>query len=119
MADETRAEVTPESGNFISAESHVPAGQGRDVIAQLETRGIDYIPAVERNSRPLNLAWTYFGAQFGYAVYVLGGLLPAFGLGWWASFWAIICGTLIGSLAVARAGSTASTGTGMASACAR
>jgi purine-cytosine permease-like protein len=101
MADETRAEVAPESGNFISAESHVPAGQGRDVIAQLETRGIDYIPAVERNSRPLNLAWTYFGAQFGYAVYVLGGLLPAFGLGWWASFWAIICGTLIGSLAVA------------------
>ena len=101
MADETQARITPESGNFTSAESHVPAGQGRDAIAQLETRGIDYIPAVERNSRPLNLAWTYFGAQFGYAVYVLGGLLPAFGLGWWASFWAIICGTLIGSLAVA------------------
>jgi purine-cytosine permease-like protein len=101
MADETQAKVTPESGNFTSAESHVPAGQGRDAIAQLETRGIDYIPAVERNSRPLNLAWTYFGAQFGYAVYVLGGLLPTFGLGWWASFSAIICGTLIGSLAVA------------------
>ena len=82
----------------------MPAGQGRDVIAQLETRGIDYIPAVERNSLPANLAWTYFGAQFGYAVYVLGGLLPAFGLGWWASFWAIIAGTLIGSLAVASVG---------------
>ncbi len=95
MADETQ-----ETGNFTSAESRVAVGQGRDAIGQLETRGIDYIPAVERNSRPANLAWTYFGAQFGYAVYVLGGLLPAFGLAWWPSFWAIICGTLIGSLAV-------------------
>ena len=73
MADETQ-----ETGNFTSAESRVAPGQGRDAIGQLETRGIDYIPAVERNSRPANLAWTYFGAQFGYAVYVLGGLLPAF-----------------------------------------
>ena len=88
-------------GEFTSGESHVPAGQGRDAIGQLETRGIDYIPASERNSRPANLAWTYFGGQFGYAVFVLGGLLPAFGLAWWPSFWAIICGTLIGSVAVA------------------
>ena len=95
MADEAQG-----PGNFTSAESRVAAGEGRDSIGQLETRGIDYIPAVERNSRPANLAWTYFGAQFGYAVYVLGGLLPLFGLGWWASFWAIISGTLIGSLAV-------------------
>jgi len=95
MADEAQG-----PGNFTSAESRVAAGEGRDSIGQLETRGIDYIPAVERNSRPANLAWTYFGAQFGYAVYVLGGLLPLFGLGWWASFWAIISGTLAGSLAV-------------------
>jgi len=88
-------------GEFTSGESHVPAGQGRDAVGQLETRGIDYIPASERNSRPANLAWTYFGGQFGYAVFVLGGLLPAFGLAWWPSFWAIISGTLIGSVAVA------------------
>lgn len=87
--------------DITSADSHIPAGQGRDSIGKLETRGVDYIPASERNSRPANLAWTYFGGQFGYAVFVLGGLLPLFGLAWWPSFWAIITGTLIGSLAVA------------------
>jgi purine-cytosine permease-like protein len=99
MADET-----PDAGNVTSAESRVAAGEGRDSFARLETRGIDYIPDVERNSRPANLAWTYFGSQFGYAVFVLGGLLPVFGLSWWASFWAIISGTLIGSLAVGSVG---------------
>jgi purine-cytosine permease-like protein len=97
MSDEQRVPAA----DLTSADSRIPAGQGRDVIGKLETRGVDYIPAVERNSRPANLAWTYFGAQFGYAVFVLGGLLPVFGLAWWSSFWAIITGTLIGSLAVA------------------
>ncbi|HUY61599.1 MAG TPA: cytosine permease, partial [Candidatus Dormibacteraeota bacterium] len=89
------------AGDFTSGESHVPAGQGRDVVGRLETRGIDYIPSSERNSRPANLAWTYFGGQFGYAVFVLGGLLPLFGLAWWPSFWAIVWGTFVGSVAVA------------------
>jgi purine-cytosine permease-like protein len=101
MDDSEIQKVIPQAGDFTSAESRIPPGKGRDDIARLETRGIDYIPALERNSRPANLAWTYFGAQFGYAVYVLGGLLPVFGLGWWPSFSAIVAGTLIGSLAVA------------------
>ena len=101
MDDAEARGVVPQSGDFTSAESRIPPGEGRDAPVRLETRGIDYIPAVERNSRPANLAWTYFGAQFGYALYVLGGLLPVFGLGWWPSFWAIIAGTLVGSLAVA------------------
>ena len=101
MDDAEARGVVSQSGDFTSAESRIPPGEGRDALVRLETRGIDYIPAVERNSRPANLAWTYFGAQFGYALYVLGGLLPVFGLGWWPSFWAIIAGTLVGSLAVA------------------
>jgi purine-cytosine permease-like protein len=99
--DEQQGGPAPAPHDFTSADSRVPAGQGRDSIGRLEDRGVDYIPASERNSRPANLAWTYFGAQFGYAVFVLGGLLPLFGLAWWPSFWAIISGTLIGSLAVA------------------
>jgi purine-cytosine permease-like protein len=99
--DEHQGGTVAGPGEVISADSHIPAGQGRDSIGRLETRGVDYIPASERNSRPVNLAWTYFGGQFGYAVFVLGGLLPAFGLAWWPSFWAIVAGTLIGSVAVA------------------
>jgi hypothetical protein len=37
MADEAQG-----PGNFTSAESRVAAGEGRDSIGQLETRGIDY-----------------------------------------------------------------------------
>lgn len=97
MSEQQRAAAS----DVTSADSRIPAGQGRDAFGKLETRGVDYIPASERNSRPANLAWTYFGGQFGYAVFVLGGLLPVFGLAWWPSFSAIITGTLIGSLAVA------------------
>lgn len=99
--DQHQHGTAPGSADLVSADSHIPAGQGRDSIGRLETRGVDYIPPVERNSRPANLAWTYFGGQFGYAVFVLGGLLPVYGLAWWPSFWAIVAGTLIGSLAVA------------------
>ncbi|MGH3275639.1 MAG: purine-cytosine permease family protein [Streptosporangiaceae bacterium] len=96
----TQRSASP-SESLISAESRVAAGEGRDRIAQMETRGVDYIPPVERNSRPANLAWTFFGVQFGYTIFVLGGLLPVFGLSWWPSFWAVITGSVIGSVAVA------------------
>jgi Permease for cytosine/purines, uracil, thiamine, allantoin len=59
------------------------------------------LEALERKSRPANLCWTFFGAQFGYAVYVLRGLLIVFGLSWWSAVATILVGSAIGSLAVA------------------
>lgn len=112
MDDNGTADVVPARGpltedlapNVVTGESRAPAGQGRDSLATLETRGVDYIPAVERNSGPMNLFWAYFGAQFGYAVYVLGGLLIVFGLDWWGAFSAIVIGTAIGSIVVGPVG---------------
>ncbi len=71
-----------------------------DVVGRIETRGIDFIPEVERHSRPVELAWVFFGTQITYGSLVVGALPVAFGLGWWDAFTAIVVGTVLGSLAV-------------------
>ena len=78
----------------------VPAGQGVDNLGKVESRGIDFIPEAERNSKPRNLFWTYFGCQFGLGNYTLGGLVILLGLSWWQAFTAIIIGNAVGSLLV-------------------
>jgi purine-cytosine permease-like protein len=74
---------------------------GVDRMGHLETRGIDFIPEEERHSRPRNLAWVFFGAEFTYAAFILGALPIVFGLSWWSAFTAILVGSVIGSLAFA------------------
>src|SRR4249919_3185472 len=76
----------------------VPAGQARDEVGQVETRGIDYIPRRERNSHPRHLTWAMFGPQFGFGNMVFGSLPVAFGLSWWSSVAAITLGVLVGSI---------------------
>lgn len=69
--------------------------------SSLETRGIDYIPDGERNSKPSNIFFAIVGSVFSYPVIILGTLPVVFGLDWWSSFWAIIIGVFIGSILTA------------------
>jgi purine-cytosine permease-like protein len=82
----------------LEAGAAVAAGHGSDQFGSIETRGIDMIPEVERKSRPFELFTVFFGPQFGYGNMLFGALPIAFGLGWWAAFWSITVGSLIGSL---------------------
>lgn len=82
----------------LEAGAAIAAGQGRDNFGRIETRGIDIIPDVERKSKPYELLTVFFGPQFGYGNMIFGALAIAFGLGWWAAFWAITLGSLVGSL---------------------
>lgn len=71
---------------------------------KIETRGIEFIPENERNSNPLNVFFVFVGAQFCYAIMVLGTLPIIFGLGWWDAFWAITLGLILGCLIIAPIG---------------
>jgi purine-cytosine permease-like protein len=82
----------------LEAGAAIAAGQGRDSFGRIETRGIDIIPDVERKSKPYELLTVFFGPQFGFGNMIFGALAIAFGLGWWAAFWAITVGSLVGSL---------------------
>ena len=48
----------------LEAGAAIPAGQGQDSFGRIETRGIDMIPAVERNAKPYTLFSVFFGPQF-------------------------------------------------------
>jgi purine-cytosine permease-like protein len=82
----------------LEAGAAVAAGQGSDQFGSIETRGIDQIPEVERKSKAHELFTVFFGPQFGYGNMLFGALPIAFGLGWWAAFWSITVGSLVGSL---------------------
>jgi purine-cytosine permease-like protein len=82
----------------------VPAGQGVDEVGKVETRGIDQIPDVERNSRPLNLAAAFISVQFSFVIIVFGSFPISWGLGWWSTMAAVTVGTIIGSIVLALIG---------------
>jgi purine-cytosine permease-like protein len=82
----------------LEAGAAIAAGQGRDKLGHIETRGIDIIPDVERKSKPRELLTVFFGPQFGYGNMIFGALAIAFGLGWWGAFSAITIGSFVGSL---------------------
>lgn len=67
----------------------------------VETQGIEFIPDYNRDSRPVNVFFVFIGAQFCFAIMTLGALPVIFGLGWWASFWAITLGLILGCLVIA------------------
>jgi purine-cytosine permease-like protein len=72
-------------------------GTGLDVIGRIETRGVDYIPEVERHSTPRELGYVFFGTQLCFGIIVLGYLPIAFGLAWWGAVTSTIVGLAVGS----------------------
>lgn len=98
----------------MSADSHGPVGttdshaqanpahtNGSDAIGKVETRGVDHIPPEERHGGPMELVSVWISANAFFGILVIGSLPVLFGLGWWASFWALLLGALLGSLFVA------------------
>jgi hypothetical protein len=100
----TTISAQSEDLNATSGESHVPVGEGRDAVGRIETRGVDYIPHVERNSSPRTVFWAFEGPQFSLGTYIFGGAMVAAGLSWWACVAATILGVGIGSTAVSLVG---------------
>jgi purine-cytosine permease-like protein len=72
-----------------------------DAVGHIEKRGIEFIPEIERHSKPRDLGFVFFGTQMTYGSIVIGALPVAFGLDWLASLTAIIVGTILGAGAVA------------------
>jgi purine-cytosine permease-like protein len=83
--------------NF-EAGAAIAAGEANDRFGQIESRGIDMIPEIERKSKPRELFTVFFGPQFGYGNMLFGALAIAFGLSWWSAFAAITVGSVVGSL---------------------
>src|SRR4051794_37708763 len=69
-----------------------------DEVGRIETRGVDFVPVEDRHSKPRDVAAVWFGANMCFGTIVLGALPILFGLGWWAAFWAITVGTLLGTV---------------------
>ena len=84
-----------------SEEYSVAPGQGVDEVGKVETRGIDQIPEVERNSNPKNMAAAFAAVQFSFVIVVFGWLLVSFGLGFWSILTAVTVGVAIGSVVIA------------------
>ncbi|MEV7968680.1 cytosine permease [Sphaerisporangium sp. NPDC088356] len=74
-----------------------PHRPSSDEVGQIETRGVDFIPPEDRQDRPRDVGTVFLGANMCFGTIVLGALPILFGLGWWASFWAITVGTLLGT----------------------
>jgi purine-cytosine permease-like protein len=74
------------------------AQPGIDVIGEVESRGVDFIPEDERHSRPRELAWVFIAIEFCFGIIVLGQLPIVFGLDWWAAAISTVVGLLVGSV---------------------
>jgi purine-cytosine permease-like protein len=70
-------------------------------LGRIEQTGIEHIPDAERDSRPANLGFVFFGGNLAFSVIVFGWLPITFGLGWWSTVTASAVGLAIGTLITA------------------
>jgi purine-cytosine permease-like protein len=94
-------EHLPDSGLPEPVVLRDSAPQRVDRVGRIEARGVDFIPEVERNSRPSNLAAVFFGGNLAFSVIVFGWLPVVFGLGWWSTVTSSAIGLAIGTLVTA------------------
>src|ERR1700679_1622888 len=72
---------------------------GEKIIA-VELCDAEFIPLSERHGRPLQLFWTWTSPNMEFATVFVGFIGVAyFGLSFWATFIAVLLGTLLGSIA--------------------
>ena len=70
--------------------------------AGIEQLGVDTIPDHERKAKPTSLLGVFVGSNLSLSVMVFGWLPILYGLGFWESVSAIVVGTTLGALLVAR-----------------
>jgi purine-cytosine permease-like protein len=76
----------------------------QDRLLRIERFGVEHIPEEERASRPANLFYILLGGCLTFSLFIIGWFPVAFGLGWWASFSAIVAGAFIGACLLAPMG---------------
>jgi len=83
----------------LSDDTEVREGTYGDKVIAVEPGGAEFIPLNERHGRPLQLFWTWSSPNMEFAT-IFVGLLGVWGLGlsFWATFLAIVIGTLLGSV---------------------
>jgi nucleobase:cation symporter-1, NCS1 family len=83
----------------LSDDIEVREGTYGDKVIAVEPGGAEFIPLNERHGRPLQLFWTWTSPNMEFAT-IFVGLLGVWGLGlsFWATFLAIVLGTLLGSI---------------------
>lgn len=68
-------------------------------VTEIESFGIETIPAEDRTAKPLDLFRVEFGGANTFATVVLGALLVlVFGLGFWEAMLAMLLGVVVGGL---------------------
>src|SRR5215469_9844349 len=77
----------------------VREGTYGDRVAVVEPGGAEFIPLSERHGKPLQLFWTWTSPNMEFATIFVGLLgVALLGLSFWATFAAIVIGTLLGSI---------------------
>jgi NCS1 nucleoside transporter family len=82
----------------LSDDVEVREGTYGDKIIAVEPGGAEFIPLNERHGHPLQLFWTWTSPNMEFATVFVGMLGILLGLSFWATFLAIVIGTLLGSI---------------------
>jgi len=83
----------------LSDDVEVREGTYGEKVIAVEPGGAEFIPLSERHGRPLQLFWTWTSPNMEFATVFVGFIgVVFFGLSFWATFLAIVLGTLLGSV---------------------
>jgi NCS1 family nucleobase:cation symporter-1 len=83
----------------LSDDVEVREGTYGERVIAVEPGGAEFIPLSERHGRPLQLFWTWTSPNMEFATIFVGLIgIFFFGLSFWATFLAIVLGTLLGSI---------------------
>jgi purine-cytosine permease-like protein len=74
-----------------------PAALTGDELGQVESHGVDIIPAEARHSKPRDVFYVFLGSQMSFGIIVIGALPVTFGLSFRASISAVTVGLALGS----------------------
>src|SRR5512142_3139161 len=89
----------PAEGNNMDATANTPVTAPNDEFGQVETAGIEAIPAGARHGRPRELGFLWAGAFVNYASLLTATYLTgSFGLGVWDGLVATVLGTVAGAI---------------------